>query len=123
MLNTTLTDRCRNKIWTSDVETWLCQQMSSVVYAKYKTLLRTQTRVEYVTNLGLPVHDVYFTSPEEWMTTTYQRVFGSSLVLNKILDLVKDFRIGNQGQFDTVNGLTTCAFQAFSIIDESISVL
>ena len=120
MLHTALKDRCRNKIWTSDVETWVCQQMSSVVYAKYKTLLQTRTRVQYVTSLGLPVHDVYFTTSEQWMTATYQHFFGSSLILNKILDLVKDFRIGSQGQFDTVTGLTTCALQAFSIIDENV---
>ena len=114
MLHTALVDRCRNKIWTSDVETWLCQQMSSVVLAKYKTLLQTKKRLDYVTPLGLPVHDVYFTNPESWMSTTYQHFFGSSLMLNKILDLVKDFRIGNQGRFDT------CALQAFGIIDENI---
>ena len=25
MLHTAMLDRCRNKIWTSDVETWICQ--------------------------------------------------------------------------------------------------
>ena len=55
------------------------------------------------------------------MSTVYQHFFGSSIMLNKILDLVRDFRIGNQGQFDNVTTLTTCALQAFSVKNDSNS--